>query len=112
MQECESPSCGQRYRIVDVVEYYSVNDNFYFCPLCKHRLRELEETAVEESAETMQEKIKAQMNTALSPFHPDIISTLELLKGQKIHPIHPRESIEETLKRESTSVCNDSNVVI
>ena len=52
----------------------------------------------------MQEKIKAQMNSFVEEYHNDIIGTLELLKGQQIHPIPPQESIEKELKEEFISV--------
>ena len=90
--------------MVDVVTSYSEKDNCYVCPLCHHRLRELENDSVEDSAETMQEKIKTQVNTSVEGIHADLISTLELLKGQPIHPIHPQESIETLLKEEYKSV--------
>ena len=52
----------------------------------------------------MQEKIKAQVNSYVEGYHNDIIGTLELLKGQQIHPIPPQESIEKELKEEYLSV--------
>lgn len=52
----------------------------------------------------MQEKIKAQVNSYVEGYHSDIIGTLELLKGQQIHPIPPQESIEKELKEEYLSV--------
>ena len=57
----------------------------------------------------MQEKIKAQVNSYVEGYHSDIIGTLELLKGQQIHPIPPQESIEKELK-ESGFVWHAANV--
>lgn len=83
---------------------YNDNEGRYFCPLCHSKLRELEADLEEESAETMQNKIKSQVNSTLENYHSDLIGTLERLKGQKIHPIHPRESIERELKEKFLSV--------
>ena len=89
---------------MDVVSCFDESKNRYFCPLCHYSLKELEGDSVEESAETMQDKIKTQVNSTLEKYHSDLIGTLELLKGQQIHPIHPKDSIEKELKEEYISV--------
>lgn len=89
---------------MDVVDCFDESKGRYLCPLCHSELRELESDSVEESAETMQNKIKTQVNSFLKDFHSDLIGTLEQLKGQQIYSIHPRESIEKELKEKCLSV--------